>query len=236
MNILLTNDDGINALGIICLKNYLQELGHHVYLIAPNKERSCCGHGMSLGVEIEIHKIDDKTYSCSGLPADCVHLAIKRVFSEIKFDLTISGINHGANLGQDIYYSGTVAGARESSFLGIPSVAISICTSNVCEVSLKNIFPILTNDFFLRVKSDFEIGHVVNLNFPSIPNKAELEVIQSELSFRRYCNSIETLKSSENTIYYKIDGKYDGYFNFPYMTDSKAIENGFISRSLIKIF
>jgi len=236
VKILLTNDDGIDALGLQSLREYLTQIGHDVFVVAPDRERSCCGHGMSLGQEVLIKKVEKNVYICDGLPADCSHLGIREIFSEFKLDLVISGINHGANLGQDIYYSGTLAGAREASFLGIPSLALSICDSLPSEIGVANIFPILNEDFFKEIKSQFQVGNVVNVNYPHFSTPQELQVWKCDLAFRYYCNSIKLQSSDENSSTYKIKGSLSGHKKSARVTDSFAIENGHIARSLIKVF
>ena len=79
-------------------------MGYTVYVIAPDRERSCCGHGLSLGKEIQINKIDMNKYSCDGLPADCTHLGIREIFKNVKIDIVMSGINHGSNLGEYLLF------------------------------------------------------------------------------------------------------------------------------------
>jgi 5'-nucleotidase len=121
--ILLTNDDGIKAEGLQSLRQSLLDLAD-IIVVAPDRERSAVSHGLTLRTPLELVKIDDNQYTLGGTPADCVIHALAEVVSVLP-DLAISGINHGANLGDDIMYSGTVAGAREASRRGIVSLAIS---------------------------------------------------------------------------------------------------------------
>ncbi|MCK5882185.1 MAG: 5'/3'-nucleotidase SurE [Bacteriovoracaceae bacterium] len=127
MRILVTNDDGVNARGIQVLCSYLEK-SHEVYVIAPEGERSATGHGLTLKGEIRFSHVGANRYSCSGLPADCTQMGMGHLLKDCPPDVVISGINHGANLGVDTYYSGTVAGAREAAIKGIPGIAISTCT------------------------------------------------------------------------------------------------------------
>ena len=125
MHILLANDDGQKARGINILKETLDKK-FRTTLIAPDQERSSCGHGISLAHPIRAQKVSDGVYSCSGLPADCVLIGLGALLKDDKPDVIVSGINHGANLGQDRFYSGTIAAAREGSFRGVPSIAVSL--------------------------------------------------------------------------------------------------------------
>ena len=127
MNILLTNDDGINSDGLQKLVKVLRSRGkHRVYVIAPESNRSGVSHAISvLGAPVKLSLLEEDSWSCSGFPADCVIVATKGALPE-KPDLVLSGINHGANLGTDIVYSGTAAAARQASLQGIPAVALSL--------------------------------------------------------------------------------------------------------------
>jgi 5'-nucleotidase len=130
MRILLTNDDGIYSEGLISLYNELCEIAQ-VDVVAPDSERSSVGHGITLSRPIFYKEIfiDNKRigYGTSGTPADCVKLAVHSLIPH-KPDLVISGINLGPNDGCSVYYSGTVAGAREGALMGIPSMAFSLNT------------------------------------------------------------------------------------------------------------
>jgi 5'-nucleotidase len=121
--ILLTNDDGIEAEGLKTLEAALQDLAH-IVVVAPDQERSAVSHGLTLHTHLSLKEIKPDHYALNGTPADCVIMALHQLFVQ-KPDLVVSGINHGANLGDDIMYSGTVAAAREASRREIPAIAIS---------------------------------------------------------------------------------------------------------------
>lgn len=121
--ILLTNDDGIEAEGLKTLEEALHGLAQLV-VVAPDQERSAVSHGLTLRSPLSLKEIRPDHYVLNGTPADCVIYALRHLFVEFP-DLVLSGINHGANLGDDIMYSGTVAAAREASAHGIPAMALS---------------------------------------------------------------------------------------------------------------
>ncbi len=123
--ILITNDDGYFTDGIVAL---MEELGrkNEVYMVAPDREQSASSHSLTLSRPLRVHKMDSRRYATDGTPTDCVMLAIHLLFPDEKPDMIVSGINHGANMGDDITYSGTVAAAIEGSILGIPSLACSM--------------------------------------------------------------------------------------------------------------
>ncbi len=131
MKILLTNDDGIYAPGIHAVYLELKKLGE-VIVVAPDSERSSVGHGITLAHPIRQKPVNRKGeyfgIGVSGMPADCVKFAVDVIFKGEKPDMLVSGINLGPNEGCSVFYSGTVAGAREGALMGIPSIAISLDT------------------------------------------------------------------------------------------------------------
>ena len=125
MHILLTNDDGYEAEGIRKLYAALSQIAC-VTIVAPNANKSAIGHGITIFKDIMTKKISEGIFAVDGTPADCVRLALNCLVKE-KIDLVVAGINHGPNLGFDVFYSGTAAAAREASIRGIPSIAVSVC-------------------------------------------------------------------------------------------------------------
>ncbi|HXG65324.1 MAG TPA: 5'/3'-nucleotidase SurE [Blastocatellia bacterium] len=123
--ILVTNDDGIHSAGIIALAEALRPLGE-VFVVAPAHEMSAASRSLTLMRPLRIDKIDDCHYAVDGTPADCVTLAMNYVLKSGPPDLVVSGINKGGNLGDDVMYSGTVAGAMEASIYGLPGIAVSL--------------------------------------------------------------------------------------------------------------
>jgi 5'-nucleotidase len=121
---LLTNDDGINAQGLLTLKREISKIGQ-VWVIAPDREQSATSHSLTLQYPLRINKIEDRLFSIDGTPTDAVMLAVYGILRR-RPDIVISGINHGPNLGDDVSYSGTVAAAMEGAILNIPSIAVSI--------------------------------------------------------------------------------------------------------------
>lgn len=122
IKIVLTNDDGIRADGLGILAARLADLGE-IHVVAPDRERSATGHAFTLHEPLRVDQVAPRWYSVSGTPADCVYLAVLQLCPQP--DLVLSGINHGYNLGSDIFYSGTVAGAVEAALRGVPAIAVS---------------------------------------------------------------------------------------------------------------
>src|SRR5687767_11797094 len=127
--ILITNDDGIHSDGLIKLEEALKQVGD-VFVVAPASEMSGASHSLTLSRPLRIRQIDERHWTVDGTPTDCVTLALNQIFPpELRPDICASGINHGANLGDDATYSGTVAGALESTILGVPGIAFSLVAS-----------------------------------------------------------------------------------------------------------
>jgi 5'-nucleotidase len=124
VRILVTNDDGYRSAGIHALAGALRELGD-VTIVAPTTEASAIGHALTLRRPLRLETIEDRVFAVDGTPTDCVNVAVTHVFDGLP-DLVVSGINKGWNLGDDVTYSGTVAGALEGALLGIPSIGVSL--------------------------------------------------------------------------------------------------------------
>lgn len=122
--ILVTNDDGIHAEGLVALEKIARTLSDDVWVVAPEQEQSGAGHSLTLHVPVRVRKIEAKRFAVSGTPTDCVLLALKQIIGK-KVDLVLSGVNRGSNVGDDVTYSGTIAAAMEGTLLGVPSMAFS---------------------------------------------------------------------------------------------------------------
>ena len=127
MRVLVSNDDGVDAPGIHALAQGLRDAGHDVYMVAPDRDRSGASNSLTLDQPIRVKRLDNGHYRVAGTPTDCVHLALAGLL-EHEPDIVVSGINNSANLGDDVIYSGTVAAAMEGRFLGLPAIAVSLCS------------------------------------------------------------------------------------------------------------
>jgi 5'-nucleotidase len=123
--ILITNDDGIHAPGLEVLEAIAAELSDDVWAVAPENEQSGASHSLTLSMPLRLRAITDRRFAVLGTPTDCVMMAVKQVMADHPPDLVLSGINRGANMADDVTYSGTIAGAMEGCMLGIPSIALS---------------------------------------------------------------------------------------------------------------
>ena len=125
--ILVTNDDGIFSDGLTALAKALESIGE-VTVVAPASEQSASAHSLTLTRPLRLRTIDERHFSIDGTPTDCVVIALAKIMANNLPDIVVSGINYGANLGDDVTYSGTVAGALEASVFGLPGIAVSLAT------------------------------------------------------------------------------------------------------------
>lgn len=125
MRILLTNDDGVNARGLALLEAIARRLSDDIWVVAPAEEMSGAGHSLTLTVPVRLRKLGERRFAVTGTPTDAVMMAIAHIMVDHRPDLILSGINRGANLAEDVTYSGTVSAAMEGALAGIPSIALS---------------------------------------------------------------------------------------------------------------
>tara|TARA_B100000676_G_C17994115_1_gene796717 strand:- start:337 stop:1065 length:729 start_codon:yes stop_codon:yes gene_type:complete len=224
MKILLTNDDGIEAEGLIPLYNVLSEFGSTI-IVAPQYNQSTKSHSISLNTPLRCKEVEKDKFALLGLPADCVNFAINSKIGKIPFDLVVSGINDGANIGDDINYSGTVGAAREGFLHGINSIAISIANKKDpkyedCSIALKQI---LEKILSLKIKSFF-----YNINYPNIPIDKIKGIKMTKQGERAYGQKIIPKKDPRGNEYFWIGGS-DLTYKAKSGSDIHAIRNGFIS-------
>lgn len=169
MKILLTNDDGIQAIGLRSIYHALVRAGHDVQVVAPVTEMSAVGHAVTLAAPLRVKIFDEKDFygqGVSGTPADCVKLGLTTLLASPP-DLVVSGINAGANVGVDILYSGTVSAATEGALMGFPALALSYDSFSPGDLSAQADF---AASFLAKVDWDALPGNcVLNMNFPDLP-------------------------------------------------------------------
>lgn len=164
--ILVTNDDGIHSLGIVALAEALSAIGD-VTVVAPAHEMSAASRSLTLARPLRVDRIDENHFAVDGTPADCVTLAMNLIFGEDPPNLVVSGINKGGNLGDDVTYSGTVAGALEASVYGLPGIAVSLVQRIDFDFSVAAEFAV---EVARRVLEDhLSAGTVLNVNLPPGP-------------------------------------------------------------------
>lgn len=234
MNILITNDDGIYAKGINFLIETLSKKAN-VYVCAPDTQKSACGQGLSVFGPLFVKEVDikkaKKAWSLSGTPADCVKVALKSLVS-VHIDLVFSGINHGANLGSDVLYSGTFGGASEAALMGIPSVAISLdnhspdADFSLCKPAIEKVLAYMK-------KTGIKENLFLNVNIPQLPEGQIHGTKVARLGSRKYKEDFIERKTPHGKTYFWYSGVPILGEN-PEGTDIHAIENGYISITPIK--
>jgi len=223
IRILLTNDDGYHSEGIIALENALREIGD-VFVVAPASEMSGASHSLTLSRPLRIRQIDERHWTVDGTPTDCVTLAINRILPpEQRPALCASGINHGANLGDDATYSGTVAGALESTILGVPGLAFSLAASrNHDFTESAKIAKLMV---VKAIKEGLPEGTLLNINVP----KGEPKGIRvTKQGFKNARPVISEHLDPRGKLYYWIGEERSG-FHAEGGTDFEAIDEGFVS-------
>ncbi|MEA1960407.1 MAG: 5'/3'-nucleotidase SurE [Bacillota bacterium] len=229
MRILLTNDDGVYARGIQALASELSSLGE-VILAAPERQQSGTGHSITVFDPIRVMSTTVpgalKAWIVSGTPVDCVKLALVRLVGK-PVDLVVSGINHGANLGTDVLYSGTVSAAAEGVIMGVPAIAVSL--NDFGEKADFNFAARFTRQV---VQYSMEQGisktTLLNVNIPALPGNKIKGVQVTKLGNRNYENLFEERKDPRGNSYYWMGG---GVMKEEQdqESDVKLVEDGFIS-------
>ena len=165
MRILVSNDDGYRAEGLQRLSDALRPLAE-VTVVAPDRNRSGASNSLTLDVPLRVSTYGERMYHVNGTPTDCVHLAISGLF-DFEHDMVVSGINDGANLGDDVLYSGTVAAAVEGRFLGLPTMAISLVARDGRHFDTA---ARVASELVMRLaRSPLHSSMILNVNVPDVP-------------------------------------------------------------------
>lgn len=210
MKLLISNDDGIYALGVRALANGLAEAGHEVTVVCPDRERSATGHGLTLHQPIRAEIIESvfhptiKAWACSGTPSDCVKLALWALLDYTP-DFVLSGINHGSNLGTDVLYSGTVSAAMEGVIEGIPGVAFSLTSFASRDFQPAAIFA-QTLMAYLEKEPLSELL-LLNVNVPAVPLEEISGIAVTSQGIRRYVDVFEKRVDPRGKVYYWLAGE-----------------------------
>ncbi len=201
--ILVTNDDGVHSPGIIALLKAMKEIGD-AYVVAPDRERSAVGHALTLHRPLKVEELRENVYSVNGTPTDCVALAIHKILPR-KPDLVASGINRGANLGDDITYSGTVSAAIEGTILSVPSFAISLVGDKPFHHETATPFAINIARYILEKSLPYDT--LLNVNVPNVQRRDMIKGIRITRQGKRvYDNAIQDTYSPWGDKHYWIGG------------------------------
>jgi 5'-nucleotidase len=224
MRILLTNDDGIASPALGELRRVLSPFGR-VVTIAPDRNQSASSQSLTLHRPLRIHEVAEDTYSVDGTPTDCVLVAFHGELG-VRPDLVVSGINHGPNMGEDVFYSGTVAAAIEGVLQGVPGIAASLVTRqttdfrNAADVVGRLVRQVLARGLTRRL--------LLNINLPFLPT-AELKGVHvTRLGTREYADTLVRKVDPRGRDYYWIGGE-DPVWRPDEGTDFHSVDAGYVS-------
>lgn len=231
MNILISNDDGYLAPGIQVLAEVLNELTPHVTVVAPERNRSASSSSLTLEHPLRLTQVKPNVYYVDGTPTDCVHLAITGLL-QTEPDIVVSGINYGANLGDDVIYSGTVAAAIEGRFLGLPALAVSLASF---EGKHFDTAAIVTREIIRQLRENpLPAETILNINVPDVPIGEIKGMKTTRLGNRHKSEGVVKAKDPRGKPIYWI-GQAGAAQDAGPGTDFHAIENQCVSITPIHI-
>ncbi|WOT06140.1 5'/3'-nucleotidase SurE [Shewanella youngdeokensis] len=224
MRILISNDDGVNAEGIVALTNSLQQIAETM-TVGPDRNCSGASNSLTLTNPLRLNKLDNGFVSVSGTPTDCVHLAIRELYTD-EPDMVVSGINAGANMGDDTLYSGTVAAAMEGRFLGLPAIAISLAGSKLEHYNTAAHFAVKVIKGLQQ--QPIAQDQILNINVPDLPIEDVKGIRITRLGARHRAEGmIRTQDPSGKEIFWL--GPPGDKQDASEGTDFHAVENGYVS-------
>ncbi|HJV64908.1 MAG TPA: 5'/3'-nucleotidase SurE [Geomonas sp.] len=226
MKILLTNDDGVHAPGLAALIRRVCEVAQ-VVTVAPDREQSAVSHALTLHHPLRAARIDDNLFSVEGTPTDCVNLGIHSLLT-FRPDLVISGINRGANLCDDVTYSGTVAAAMEATLMGIPAIAVSLVTRNGAGENYDAAAAWAARLATLVFEKGLPPDTFLNVNVPDLPEERLLPPLITCQGKRSYEGTIVDKVDPRGRSYYWIGTADQSFKDIP-GSDYDAVSRGHIS-------
>ncbi len=230
MKILVSNDDGYLATGINVLAESLEQFAD-VVVVAPDRNRSAASNSLTLSSPLRVSRVGDNRYAVNGTPSDCVHLALTGLL-DYEPDLVVSGINHGANLGDDVIYSGTVAAAMEGRFLGLPTIAVSLVGHRLEHFDTA---ARVASDMVQRL-SDAPLSSdvILNVNVPDLPFEELHGLRAARLGFRHKSEPVVKSEDPHGRTIYWVGPAGEGADSGD-GTDFHAIESGWASVTPLKV-
>jgi 5'-nucleotidase len=223
--ILITNDDGIHSEGIRALEDAMRSIGE-VYVVAPESEQSGASHSLTLARPLRIRKVDERHWTLDGTPTDCVTFALNQILApKFRPDICVSGINHGPNLGDDATYSGTVAGAMESTILGVPGIAFSLNATRSLDFTEAS--RVASEVVQKALNNGLPEGTLLNIN---IPKGTPRGIRVTRQGFKSARPVISEHIDPRGKLYYWIGEVREG-FRAEGGTDFEAIDEGYVSVS-----
>lgn len=230
--VLISNDDGIHALGISTLIERLS-LQYEVYVVAPDRERSATGHALTLHKPLRVDEMDmgpnvAKAYAVTGTPSDCIKIALNALL-DVKPDVIVSGINHGPNIGADVLYSGTVSAALEGALNDLPSIAVSLVNGYDKNADFRPAADFIAGFIPRVVKAELPSRTILNVNVPAIPINDMTGIKMTSLGIRMYTDTYEKRLDPRNQVYYWLAGEIIDDSEEAQDSDVMAIRDNMIS-------
>jgi 5'-nucleotidase len=230
VKILVSNDDGYLARGIVALAQALAEIAE-VIVVAPDRNHSGASNSLTLHSPLRVHEVEPGRFFVNGTPSDCVHLALSGFLDEDP-DIVVSGVNHGANLGDDVIYSGTVAAAMEGRFLGLPAIAVSLVGRHAEHFDTA---ARVAADLVRRLEQHpLPRDIMLNVNVPDLPYEALEGVEMARLGFRHRSEPLVQATDPQGRPIYWIGPAGEGQDAGP-GTDFAAVERGAVSVTPLKV-
>ena len=254
MKFLISNDDGVYAPGLLALYQALSAIAE-VVVVAPNSEQSGCASALSLSMPLYTHRLDSGFIAVNGSPADCVHLALHELYPDTRFDCVITGINSGANLGQDVLFSGTFGAALTAQLFGIPAIATSLVGGGVkgegqeqtshYQMAAAEIVKLLIETPILDACKNLPY-HVLNVNIPDVDSADEIKGRKiTALGHRQIARPVHhvvdprgrdaywlSLRKCPHELPLETEGLQSSTTD---MTDDQAVAAGYISLSPVRL-
>lgn len=228
--ILISNDDGVRAKGLILLAKVLKNIGR-VVVVAPDQQRSAASRSITLYRPLRVNRLKRDVYETDGTPTDCVMLAVHDILTA-RPDIIVSGINHSGNLGEDVHYSGTVSVAFEGGILGIPSIAISTVSSNPRHLTTAANFAVKVVKKVL--KEGLPCGVILNINVPDVAERDIKGYVFTTQGKRNYGGIIVEKVDPRGKKYYWIGGEDTGFEDIEH-SDCNAIRDRMISITPLRV-
>jgi len=226
VSILLSNDDGVGAPGLTALREALDDLDE-VWVVAPDRDQSAVSHSVTLHRPLRIDKVGPRVFAVDGTPTDCINLAVNGILPE-RPRLIVSGINYGANLGDDVTYSGTVSAAMEGTLLGVPSIAVSLVVGASKPADFRNAASFARRLAATLLGGEIPPDTLLNVNVPDLPENEIRGFTLTRQGKRRYADAIVEKVDPRGRKYYWIGGESLDFVDAE-GTDFNATARGFIS-------
>ncbi|UPQ86448.1 5'/3'-nucleotidase SurE [Ignavigranum ruoffiae] len=233
MKLLISNDDGIDSLGLYLLAEVLKDIAE-IIVVAPDSQRSGASHSITLDRPLRAQQVDLMTgvtsFKVNGSPVDCLKLGIEHL-SAGRPDLVISGINAGANLGQDLCYSGTLAIAREANLYQIPALALSMARSNNHQVNFGRLKPFLQQNLGKLLPDLKNFAYFLNVNLPSMEHQSiqGIKVVPMDLSIKKF--DFKVLKDPKDRDVYWLRNLFQEIHSEDIQNDYHFVKSGYVTVS-----